>query len=93
MNSKQEWTYNEITAEVEGMDSGNCMTLKALPKGGTVEERDRHGYLIAAAPDLLEACKEAIPLLVLLGNYIGNDNGRCETILKLKDAIEKAEAK
>jgi hypothetical protein len=38
-------------------------------------------------PALKALLREALPLLIRLGDYIGNDGGRCETILKIRDAI------
>jgi hypothetical protein len=38
-------------------------------------------------PALKVLLREALPLLIRLGDYIGNDGGRCETILKIRDAI------
>ncbi len=55
--------------------------------------------------DLINAAKGALPWLSMLGDYIGNgviedrnkhgvligENGRCDTILALKEAIKSAE--
>lgn len=38
-------------------------------------------------PALKALLREALPLLIRLGDYIGNDGGRCETILKIRDAL------
>jgi hypothetical protein len=38
-------------------------------------------------PALRDLLKEALPFLIRLGDYIGNDGGRCETILKIRDAL------
>lgn len=47
--------------------------------------------LVAAAPDLLAALRLALPLLIRLGDYIANGEGRCEAVLAVRDAIAKAE--
>lgn len=36
-----------------------------------------------------EALRKAVPLMVLLGDYIGNDYGRCEAILQARQALRK----
>lgn len=64
----------------------------------TVEEQEANTHLMAAAPDLLEALESAIPLLVKLGDFIGNGEKtsdqslgiRCDTILAAKNALRKA---
>jgi len=44
-----------------------------------------------SASDLLAALTRTLPLLVRLGDFIANDDGRCEVILAAKDAIARAE--
>ncbi len=34
------------------------------------------------------AIERAIPLLILLGNFVANDHGRCETIGLCRDALD-----
>ena len=41
----------------------------------------------------VEALKDALPLLIRLGDFIANEQGRCETILKVRAAIEALEVK
>lgn len=41
--------------------------------------------------ELCSAARDAIPLLVRLGDFIANNEGRCEAILRLRDAIENYE--
>ncbi len=53
------------------------------------EEAAANARLIAAAPDLLEACKDALPLLWWMAKRYVGDN--CTTWEKVKAAIEKAE--
>lgn len=53
-------------------------------------ECEPNGSLIAAAPDLLAALKASVPLLVRLGDFIGNAQGRCEAIAAAVEAIENA---
>jgi hypothetical protein len=38
------------------------------------------------------ALRDAIPLLVRLGDFIGNAENRCEVILRAKDALREFEA-
>jgi hypothetical protein len=68
---------------------------------GTVKDkeiREANARLIAAAPEMLIALREALPLLVMLGDYIGNGDvsqdapygRRCRAILNVGDAIRKA---
>jgi hypothetical protein len=38
-------------------------------------------------PALRALLREALPLLIRLGDYIANDGGRCETILKIREAL------
>jgi hypothetical protein len=54
--------------------------------------------LIAAAPELLEACKEAMKALQYWGNQAhsyaaANDPVRLDAHLKLMDAVQKAEGR
>lgn len=61
-------------------------------------DRAANANLIAAAPELLTALKEALPWLLLLGDKIGNGtptdpDGRCRAVLAVRDAIAKAEGK
>ena len=57
-------------------------------------ERERYGAPLAslrdAATDMLAALQDALPLLIRLGDFIANKEGRCETILKARAAIAKA---
>jgi hypothetical protein len=46
--------------------------------------------LYAAANDLRQACEEALPLLIRLGDFIANADNRCEVIGKMKDALSKS---
>ena len=64
------------------------------------EHAENNARLIAAAPDLLAACKAALPLLsdyrerVIKGRITGDLlSGDYEPTAMLRDAIEKAEAK
>ena len=59
---------------------------------------DANARLIAAAPELLEAARAALPYLVRLGDFIGNGEGdtpmgRCEVILAVKNALAHAEGR
>ena len=53
--------------------------------------------LFAAAPDMLEALKNAIPFLVQLGDFIGNGaasesglGARCDALLAARNALVKS---
>ncbi len=53
------------------------------------------GRLMAAAPALAAALAQALPWLILLGDYIGNGTqanpmGRCDAILAARDALDGA---
>ncbi len=61
---------------------------------------DKDAALIAAAPEMLEACRSALPALIHLGNFVGNDFSgaiglapydRCAIIGAIRAAIAKAE--
>ena len=56
---KKDWVYNGVVNEITGIDTGNCRVIVATPYGKDIKERDKHGRLIAAAPELLKACEEA----------------------------------
>ena len=51
------WTYEEIRNAVTGIDNGGCRVLRATPYGGTPEEIEANGHLIAASQEMLEACQ------------------------------------
>lgn len=78
------------------VSSGSVYTTSGLPIAKMDRERDNgvpsvdwdyNARLIAATPDLLKACKQAIQLLNLICPSI-NDS---LTYLTLQDAIDKAE--
>jgi hypothetical protein len=46
--------------------------------------------LIAASPRMLAALERALPYLIRLGDFTGNADGRCETILEVREAIAEA---
>jgi hypothetical protein len=46
--------------------------------------------LIAAAPDLLAACEDAVEELRADENYVGDNGGEAEFLVKLRAAIAKA---
>lgn len=87
------WKYNEESNKVNGLDNGNCWVLKAVPYGSTSEEVKQNGYLYAASPELLGACKKAS---LSLGYYLDfhkskQDYAGMNAILLLHEAIKKAE--
>jgi len=56
------------------------------------EERKDNARLIAAAPDLLEACKGALEAATIkLGTYAESEKAQNEIVWQLKAAIAKAE--
>lgn len=57
---------------------------------GQADFDEANALLIAAAPDFEIAALKALPLLVMLGDFIGNAHGRCDVISELKDALRKA---
>jgi hypothetical protein len=67
-----------------------CVELDEKDLYATLEMKPADAHLISAAPDMLEALEAAYPLLIRLGDFIGNSDGRCEAIGKLVDAIWKA---
>ncbi len=77
-----EWTQrgNIITAQIEDREN---VAIMYLPKGDTPNSRTEalaNARLIAAAPELLEACEAALD---------GNDEHR-KVVAKLRAAIAKA---
>ena len=53
-----------------------------------------HPTLVPTAPtvesqlaDARAALRAALPLLIRLGDYIGNDDGRCEVVLQVRQAL------
>lgn len=74
------WEYIEGAEEVVWHDDGDELVICEFPirKYG-----EKNGRLIAAAPELLEACEAAFSLLVSNAMY-GN------TMSKLEAAIKKA---
>jgi hypothetical protein len=88
------WIYDPNRARVSALDDGSVRIDIINVFGGTEAERDEHGSLVAAAPELLSACKGCLDLLCTKYN-----NGIVEIkldtagalILKLKNAIGKAE--
>ena len=54
------WTYNAAQATISAIDNGGCKIKIIDVYGGSEKERDEHGQLAAAAPELLAACKLAV---------------------------------
>lgn len=67
---------------------GDGMNLVCRYKPVDSEDNEANARLIATAPDLLEACKEALIDLEFLKDYIPRGSN---SIKKLKQAIAKAE--
>ena len=87
------WTYDPDLGRVLGPDNGGCMVRKATlnedgtitPHGGTKEEIEANGYLIAAAPDMYKALER------LLKNYHLRDIYRDECCdMEAEAALRKA---
>jgi len=71
-------------ARISGKD-GFCL---AIAYGQTYEEAEANALLIAAAPDLLEACKAA---MLWIDETFDPIDFPTETVIKLEQAIKKAE--
>lgn len=55
--------------------------------------REANAALIASAPELLAALRLAHPLLIRLGDFIANREGRCDAVLAVANAIARAEGR
>lgn len=75
----------EIVTEYEGEDE-EVRSICELPFAHHDDENEANARLIAAAPELLEALKEAINLIETLSPIEG------QTVRKARAAIAKAEA-
>jgi len=65
-----------------------------LPSGNTHPENEANARLIAAAPDLLDACELAYCKLLDLGQWEGRMSCEGQNILcKLRDSIAKAKGR
>jgi hypothetical protein len=53
-------------------------------------QRDNNVRFAAQAPQMYEALQRALPLLIRLGDFIGNQENRCETILEIRNVLEAA---
>lgn len=71
--------------------NGVIVAVISEPTAGlSVDEVAGNAAAIAALPEALHALAHALPLLVLLGDFIGNAEDRCETIIMVKDALQHA---
>ena len=93
-HTKGPWTVDEEGWEDEGlciygggvpMSSGEHAVAFVVNYGGTVEAAEANARLIAAAPELLEACRDAA-IRLEVGNFPNNPTYR-----QLAAAIAKAE--
>lgn len=82
MHTPGPWQYNYISGRIEdaGNDGATIATLAAT-------ERDDTGWLIAAAPELLEA------LIILTSNNEMNGEIQTDVMNKARVAIRKAQPK
>ena len=67
--------------------------LQYLGEAKAVAEQEANAHLIAAAPDLLEACNDAMEALDFCTTSIYKEDKRKQAIVKLMKALAKAEAK
>lgn len=70
-----------------------CKLYPVDPGTFNVDQRvteEANAAVIAASPDMLAALRLAHPLLVRLGDFIANGEGRCEAVLAVALALEKA---
>ncbi len=86
-HSKGPWGYNRWTKRVEGKKDQEIAAVRTHTLSNE-NETPPNGHLIAAAPELLEACK----LALRYGKFDGNKcyNG-VKIIGALTSAIDKAE--
>lgn len=91
--------FTEYLVHVGDKNPGNALSIVSLGGAGAISTRDEdvhaNARLIAAAPDLLEACKAAVEVLTC--NRFGVLAPRqscgcftCEAARKLQSAIAKA---
>lgn len=80
------FAYNKSTHNHFGINIyGGCHCNKCKNEIATQEELEANARLIASAPELLEACKEALNVLEEFGY------GTTGEAIKVKQAIAKAE--
>lgn len=78
--------------------NSNTMICR-MPDGATVNggnafpEQLANARLIAAAPDMYEACKSAISEIEYMADKLGNDHKMTLSWELLRDALSKAEGK
>lgn len=56
------------------------------------EEQEEALALMVKAPEMWAALHAALPLLIKLGDFIGNADHRCEIILQVRAALEGKDA-
>jgi hypothetical protein len=88
-----EWSTGDPTDHIPVVYSIKDGRIASIDSDGSIEIRRTHARLIAAAPELLEACKAARDLLRRIpapGLWADSAERECEF---LKAAIAKAEPK
>lgn len=87
------WNYNEGTRDVIVSKNGyNDVLIAQLYKIGS--QHEANARLIAAAPELLEACKAALEVLILTTPKSDKATShKCAAITLVTIAIAKAERK
>lgn len=73
-----------ICAAVNAFDGVWIEAIEDLKPG-------RLSKLFQLQTEMRQALESAHPLLIEFGEYIGNDGGRCEAVLKVRRALDKAE--
>ncbi|MFA5133116.1 MAG: hypothetical protein WC444_07355 [Candidatus Paceibacterota bacterium] len=88
-HTQGEWKVHGVDVYVHEKDRDYFCTVA---KGGdyirTKEEKEANARLIASAPELLKACKDALRDLLIAQQRLGMET---QTVKKLKQAIAKAE--
>ena len=90
-DTKHTWTVdkkNKPTGSIAIIKDESQAIIADVWPCGTTEDSLSHARLIAAAPDLLAACKAAAPYLTTQRHA---DTGETHPFYLIKDAIAKAE--
>lgn len=71
----------------------DLLKLNGSVQSVTVSLTQNETRLIAAAPELLDACKYALATMQELGDDVDSDGEPCSDALRLRNAIDKAEGR
>lgn len=86
-NQDRAWRVGDAHTDMaDKMDDGQAFVYKSIPSG----EAESNARLVAAAPDLLQALKEAREWVVPAAEF---HNEALDTLQELDDAIAKAEGR